>query len=152
MTQEGSIITDEMKALIGVEGAPTVLEVEKGHIKMVAEAIGDPNPQWQDKEYAKKTKYGGIIAPPIFLCNARAGTGRGVQMKSPFLRALAGGDELEYFQPVRPGDVITSVSKIAEYNEREGRRGKMLFTIIETTYKNQRGEVVAIGRSTYISY
>jgi len=73
-------------------------------------------------------------------------------MKSPFLRALAGGDELEYYLPVRPGDVITSVSKITEYNEREGKRGKMLFTIIETTYKNQRGEVVATSSSTYISY
>lgn len=150
--QQASIITDEMKEQLGVEGTPTILEVEKGHIRMMAEALDDPNPLWQDEEYAKKTRYGGIIAPPALLCNARAGTGRGVQMKSPFLRALAGGDELEYYLPVRPGDVITSVSKIAEYNEREGRRGKMLFTIIDTTYKNQRGEVVATSRSTSISY
>ncbi|MFQ5925525.1 MAG: MaoC family dehydratase N-terminal domain-containing protein [Dehalococcoidia bacterium] len=150
--QQGSLITDEMKEQLGVEGTVTILEVEKGHVRMMAEALDDPNPLWQDEEYAKKTKYGGIIAPPAFLCSARAGTGRGVQMKTPFLRVLAGGDELEYYLPVRPGDVITSVSKIAAYNEREGKRGKMLFTIIETTYKNQRGEVVASGRSTHISY
>lgn len=152
MTQEGSIITDEMKALIGVEGTPTVLEVEKGAIRMMAEAIGDPNPLWQDEDYAKKTKYGGIIAPPVFLCSPRAGIARGVQMKSPFLRALAGGDELEYLKPVKLGDTITAVSRVTEYSEREGKRGKMLFTIIETTFKNQRDEVVVIGRSTYISY
>jgi len=152
LTQEGSIITDEMKALIGVEGSPTVFEVETGAIKMFAEAIDDPNPLWQDEEYAKKTKYGGIIAPPVFLCSPRAGIGKGVQMKSPFFRVLAGGDELEYLKPIKPGDTITAVGKIAEYNEREGKRGKMLFTIIETTFKNQHDEVVVIGRSTYISY
>ena len=152
MTQEGSVITDEMKALIGVEGAPSVLEVEKGAIKMFAQAIDDPNPLWQDEEYARKTKYGGIIAPPVFLCSLRAGMAQGVERKTPFTRVLAGGDELEYFKPVKPGDTITAVSKITEYSEREGKRGKMLFTIIETTFKNQRGEVVVIGRSTYISY
>lgn len=152
MTEAGSIITDEMKELIGKEGTPTVLEVEKGLIRMMAEAVGDPNPLWQDEEYAKKTGYGGMIAPPPLLCCARAGTGRGVEMKSPFLRAMAGGDELEYFMPVRPGDVITSVSHIAEYREREGKRGPMLFTTIDTVYKNQKNEVVAISHSTYISY
>ena len=152
MTQEGSIITDEMKKQLGVKGTPTVLEVEKGLIRMVADAIDDPNPLWQDEEYAKKSKYGSIIAPPAMLCNARAGTGRGIQLKSPFLRVLAGGDELEYILPIKSGDVITSVSHIAEYNEREGKKGKMLFTIMETTYKNQKDEVVAISRSTYISY
>ncbi|MDY6908073.1 MAG: MaoC family dehydratase N-terminal domain-containing protein [Chloroflexota bacterium] len=152
MTQEGSIITDEMRKLIGVEGTPTVLEVEKGFIRMMADSIADPNPLWQDEEYAKRSKHGGIVAPPAFLCNARAGTSRGVQMKSPFLRALAGGDELEYYLPVRPGDVLTSVSYISEYNEREGKRGKMLFTIIDTKYTNQKGELVAKSRSTYISY
>ncbi len=152
MAQQGSIITDEMKKQIGVKGVPTVLEVEKGLIRMMAEALDDPNPLWQDEEYAEKSKYGGIIAPPALLCCARAGTGRGVQMKSPFPRALAGGDEVEYLKPLKAGDVITSVSHIAEYNEREGKRGPMLFTTIETTYKNQRDEVVAISRSTFISY
>jgi len=152
LTQEGSIITDEMKALIGVEGTPTVFEVEKGAIKLFAEAIDDPNPLWQDEDYAKKTEYGGIIAPPIFLCSPRTGMAQGVERKTPFTRLLAGGDELEYFKPVKPGDTITAVGKIAEYSEREGKRGKMLFIIIETTFRNQRDEVVVIGSSTYIYY
>ena len=28
--------------------------------------MGDMNPLWRDEEYAKKTRWGGIIAPPAF--------------------------------------------------------------------------------------
>ena len=66
MTQE-SLVTDELKAAIGVESAPALNEVEKGAIRKFAQAVGDPNPLWQDEEYAKKGPYGRIVAPPTFL-------------------------------------------------------------------------------------
>ena len=64
---EESVISEEMKKMIGVEAEPIVLEVEKGHIRRFAQAVGDPNPLWQDKAYASKARYGNIIAPPTFL-------------------------------------------------------------------------------------
>ena len=65
---------------------------------------------------------------------------------------LAGGSEYEYFQVVRPGDLITAKVKLADAYERERKTGKMLFLVIEITYTNQRGEVVATERSTPIRY
>ena len=53
---------------------------------------------------------------------------------------------------MRPGDVITSVSRLAEYREREGRLGLMLFTVIEDVWTNQSGELVKRTRSTVIRY
>ena len=35
-------------------------------IRHFTEGYGDMNPLYCDREYAKKTKYGGIIAPPCF--------------------------------------------------------------------------------------
>jgi acyl dehydratase len=36
-------------------------------IRHFADGLGDTNPLWTDEEYAKRTKWGGIIAPPCFL-------------------------------------------------------------------------------------
>ena len=55
-------------------------------------------------------------------------------------------------KPVQAGDVITATTKVVDIYEREGRLGKMLFVISETTYKNQDGEIVAKARNTGISY
>ena len=55
---------DGVKAKIGEEWEPRVYEIEKGMIQRFVQAIDDPNPLWQDEEYAKKSQYGGIIAPP----------------------------------------------------------------------------------------
>ena len=151
---EVSGITQEMRELLGVETEPVTCEVEKGMIKSFAQAIDDDNPLWQDEEYAKKTRYGGIIAPPTFptALSTSALFDKFLLMEGPYERLLNGGNELEYFQPIRPGDVISATAKIANLRERESKTGKMLFMIIEVTYKNQRGEVAAKERDTIIRY
>ena len=66
---------------------------------------------------------------------------------------LNGGVEVEYTGVrMRPGDVIRSVTSLAEYRERAGRLGLMLFTITENRWTNQRGELVKTSRNTLISY
>jgi len=53
---------------------------------------------------------------------------------------------------MRPGDVIRSVSTLADYHERPGRLGLMLFTVYESTWTNQRDEFVKRTRLTLIRY
>jgi hypothetical protein len=65
---------------------------------------------------------------------------------------INGGTEVDYGVRMRPGDVITSVSRLAGYTEREGRLGLMLFTTTEDTWTNQRDETVKTSRSTLIRY
>ncbi len=152
---EDSVITDEMRSMIGVESEPSVFEIGKEPIRRWAEAIGDPNPLYRDEEYAKKKGYGSIIAPPGFVAQyaypVKAGQTR-IRFRSPFTRRLNGGNEYEFFKPVRAGDVLTATTKLVDIYQRESRMGKMLFSINETTFKNQDGEVVAKARGTDISY
>jgi acyl dehydratase len=135
----------------GVESEPVTHEVEKGAIIKFAQAIGDPNPLFNDEEAARKSRYGGLIAPPTFLRSMSSGPAK-VTVKSPYPAALDGGSEWEYFEPVRPGDRITVTSYVSDIFEREGRLGNMLFIIRETKYVNQFGKVVALQRGTGISY
>ena len=68
MATQSLLPTEEMRRkAIGIEGKPATLEVEKGAIRQFAEAVGDPNPLWNDDVTARKSRYGGLIAPPTFL-------------------------------------------------------------------------------------
>ena len=70
---------------------------------------------------------------------------------SPF-RGLDGGSEWEYFEPIRPGDRISVVSKIADIRESAGRLGAMVFITVETSYTNHHNQLCALQRSTVIRY
>ena len=146
------VVTEEVRKQIGKTGEPRTYEVEKGHIRRFAEAIGDGNPVFSDEPAARKTRFGGLIAPPTFYRS----------MGSPIpdislpgfqsFRGLDGGSEWEYFQPIHPGDRITSQSKLVDIRESEGRLGPMIFITIEHSYTNQFGELCATQRSTGIRY
>ena len=152
---QDSVITDEMRAAIGVESEPSVYEFEKEPIRRWAESIGDPNPLYRDEEYAKKKGYKSIVVPPGMIDQYAfpIKTGRSkVAFKSPLTRSLNGGNEYEFFKPVVAGDIITATRKMADLRERKGRMGPMLIVVFETTYKSQDGEIVAKARTTGISY
>lgn len=156
---EGSKITPDIQALIGVWSEPVVLEVERGAIARYADAIGDPNPLYRNEEYAKNTKYGGIVAPPGFFGwpvgggNIEAGMARvvGAVAEGGMLRILDGGIELNFYVPVRAGDTLVTYGKLADAREKETKsQGTMLFLIIEQKYLNQNGALVAVARQTLI--
>ncbi|PKB77808.1 MAG: hypothetical protein BZY88_20630 [SAR202 cluster bacterium Io17-Chloro-G9] len=136
---------------IGLEGAPTTTEVEKGAIIKFAEAIGDENPLFNDEVAARESLYGGLVAPPTFLRSMRPSRAE-LPFDLPFERRLDGGSDWEYFYPVRPGDRITSVARIEDISERQGRLGLMIIMSTVITYTNQLGQVVATQTGTGIAY
>ena len=153
MAQE-SLITDEVRAAIGVEvvGPPELIEMKA--IKDYAKAINwpdPPNPLHVDEEYAKKTRYGGIIAPWSFYTTLGRGMPRQRVPLPPARVGMNGGNDYEYFLPIRPGDVITTSGKTVDITERDGRAGKLIITTSERTFTNQNGEVVGIAHGTGIS-
>ncbi len=154
MVPQESAITPELKALVGKEFPPTTWEVTKGDIIRFAQAIEDPNPLWNDEKQARRSRYGGLIAPPTFLASLvnEETTRLLFNMPTPLKRVLNGGNELESYQPIRPGDRITVTEKVVNLREGQGTLGHMLFIITEVTYTNQFGEAVARGRNTFIRY
>lgn len=151
MTPDVERAIAELKRLVGLESAAMTYEVEQGHIRRFAEAIGDPNPLWTREVVARKSRYGGIIASPTFLRTCPAGSFP-QPVRSPFARNLDAGSEWEYFEPVRLGDRITAQQQLAEVSERESRLGSMVTMARETRYVNQLGQLVAVQRSTVYSY
>ncbi len=155
---KASVITDKMRAEIGVESEPVTFEVDKTACRMFARAVGYADPIYFDEEYAKSTGYRGIPAPvgflghPIYDPNRPQRLGGYFRTDTPFKRILNGGTDIEHLDTVCAGDVLTATSKLADLSEREGRLGPMLVTVTESTYRNQDGKVVARARGTGIQY
>ncbi len=155
---EDSLITDELKKLIGVPWEPQIFKVEEGAIRRYAKAIGDPNPLYNDIEYARKSKYGRLLCPPGFTGwpekDARL---LGIQVGDALMaagappRPIDGGAEFEFFLPVGAGDILVETTKIINITEREMKSGKALFTQVEYTFTNQDGDVALRCMSTYIN-
>ncbi len=114
-----------------------------------------PRIYW-DEEYAKTTKYGGIIAPqdfnpfawPVPRPPARelpkdAGVGE---------RVMNGGQTDTFGVPMRPGDVISQSSALVDWNERVGRLGLTIFSYTENRWENQNGELVKSRVSVGVRY
>ncbi len=153
-----SVITDKMRAEIGVESEPVTFEVDKTACRMFARAVGYTDPIYFDEQYAKSKGYRGIPAPvgflghPTYDPNRPQRLGGYFRTDTPFKRILNGGTDIEYFDTVCAGDVLTATSKLADLSEREGRLGPMLVTVTESTYRNQDGKLVARARGTGIQY
>ncbi len=125
-------------ALIGAESEPVTFEVEKGAIVKLAAAIGDPHP-----DYAA-----GLAAPPTFPTTFRMAV-PGLSDLDP-ARFLHGEQEYEYERPIRAGDRITCVARIASVTEKETRVGKATFVVAEIEGRDEAGEPVFTARSTLL--
>ncbi len=156
------MLPEGVTRLIGKSGDTVIMEVEKGAIKRYADAVGDFNPIYWDEDYARGSRYGSIIAMPGFFgwptrwaesgpnsSKLREGLFAALA-QAGYNRALEGGIEYEFLSPVRAGDVLTALPGITSISERETKKGTLVFSVTETTYTNQSGDLVARVRQTLI--
>ena len=150
-----SVVTDEMRAQIGVESEPWTVEMDKTSVRMFARSCQYDDPILYDEEFAKSKGYRSLPAPPHYLgtpvYNPAAPERRGRQLNIPYRRNLNGGTDIEYFDTIQAGDILTATSKLADLEETSGRLGPMLIVRNETTYRRD-GKIVAILRGTGIRY
>lgn len=125
------------RACIGKEYPPVETHLTLEAMQKYARAYNDDNPRFFDPQ-----SRGGIVAPPLFgvtftwqsLLRATGDPEVGVDL----MRLLHGEQDMEFPNPVRPGDVITSRSRIAAIETRA--TGEML--AVELLAHNQSGEQV----------
>lgn len=130
--------------IIGLETPPFNVEVEKGAIRKLVEAIGDANPLFSDEQFAQKSRFEGFIAPPTFPTTFR-GERPDVKLdrtKPP----LFARQEYEYFKALRIGDKLTCQTRVVDTYEKESRKGPLKFVVYEMTGIDENGEKVFAGR------
>jgi len=171
MTPEERGLFESFKRKIGQEFVPQYNhemflplldeeEVSRSLIKKWAKVTKDSNPLWFDAEYARNSRWGGIIAPPLFLLTIDPGkvpaayligelykpapeAVLNLEKYRTFRGSMQTDSEWEFFEPVRPGDTISPKTKYTDIYWKQGKRFRLLFTSGETTYTNQKGQLVA---------
>jgi acyl dehydratase len=130
-----------------------VVEATRDNIKNFADAVGDANPLWINEAYAKKSRFGGITAPPTFLYNINHGSGPALGppgLPMPMnLSVLYAGAELEFFRPVFLYDEFTVKGKSTGITRKLSKSlGLMLFCTGEVSYYNRKQELISALRTT----
>jgi len=155
-------ITDEGIAKIrerigkGFEGRrPWRTEASRDAIYHLALAIGDLNPMYLDEDYARKTRWGTLLAPPIIVQSMdtlRAVGHSGLPEGLPGVHSIWTGSYYEWERPVRLGDRLTADCYLKEVKERESTfgGGRSLYQTYEAKYRDQDGKYVGVRQDTWV--
>jgi len=130
-------------------------EVTRDAIYHLALAIGDLSPLYLDEEYAKKTRWGTLIAPPIMINSMdtlRAVGSAGLPEGLPGVHSIWSGSYYEWERPLKLGDQIHSKSYLQAIEERESgfAGGRAVYQTYEAVYFDQRDERVGMRQDTWI--
>jgi acyl dehydratase len=138
------------RSLIGRESEAVVHEVEKNAVRRFAEALGDPNPIYQDEAAARASGHTGLAAPPTFAV-ALASNERFRHSLDLGTRSILHGEQhIEFGRPIVAGDRISVVTRVADVQERVGASGPMDVLVLEDEGKDEKGELVFRSRATLI--
>lgn len=155
-------ITDEGLAKIrarigkGFEGRrPWRTEVTADAVYHLALAIGDLNPLYIDPDYAKKSRWGGLLAPPVItnsMDTLRAVGSAGLPEGLPGVHSIWSGSHYEWERPLQVGDKIHSKSYLKDVVEKpsEFAGGRTVYQTYEAVYFDQKDEKVGLRQDTWI--
>ena len=147
-----SLLTPDLLATIGRQSEPQREIVTRRDIRKYAVATGNRQRKYLD----------GDLAPPMFhlplfwdVVELDQLTPDGVSIDSllpkfPLEKAMAGGLNIEYHKPVRPGDWLTATRTLTDIYEKEGRSGALIFYEVVMDVVNDEQELVIREKTTRI--
>lgn len=110
-------------------------------IRNYVNGLGDDNPLWTDREYALKTKYGTIVAPPSWLYSVCLTY---VLQGLPGVHAYHSGNDWRFYKPIIYMDRLRPEIYFTGFEKKKSEfAGNMVIEYQETKYFNQRDELVA---------
>ena len=174
--QGESALTAEVKAVIGATAekieASLPWGIEREGLRVFTNAIMDPDPRYWDDEFAKTTKFGGVITPPIYCTYLGRRTRPGSEdpvtrafaenpnsdgiggVRTPetrgglpdvptkLMRVLNAGNEIEVRQYPKLGDRIFSQAKYSDIKERLAKDGARMLIVTTETVYTNQNDEV----------
>lgn len=142
---DASMVTPAMQAAIGQQAGQFTIEIDADLVRRLAEALEVDDPEL--RAALKRDEVGTEV--PAWAILTHYGRLRPNPVPDAPLRGLQAADEFTILAPIRIGDRLTVVQRLADVQERIGGRvGHSLFVHHEWSYTNQHGEVVARTRRT----
>ena len=156
-----TLITEEVRALIGTETPPerNRYPISDEMAFDVADAIEDGNPLYRDAEYAARSRFAGILCPPLATWKDigppigyfGAGQESHFEVPLPFNSyGLNGGSDWQFLRPAYVGSWVSRQFKILDIFEKQGRSGLLVFVVRQETQTNQLGQVISLAKRVSI--
>ena len=135
-------------AIVGDETPAQEYVVAPARIAKYVAASGDNNPLYTDADAARRLGFRDTLVP-LAVTKVLPRMRRHSLMKQrgfvhPIRPTAFARWEHQLFAPIRPGDVITATTRLAEKYEKRGRQ----YLVFEVVGRNQRGEKVVEYRHT----
>ncbi|MDH3432888.1 MAG: MaoC family dehydratase N-terminal domain-containing protein [Gammaproteobacteria bacterium] len=146
------LITEELRSQIGLSPEPRTELVTRRDIRKYAVATGQRLRKYLD----------GDEAPPLFhlalfwdVVEQDKLSPDGVALDNwlpefPLKRAMAGKLQLEYHQPILPGQTLTARRTLCDMYEKQGSSGPLIFYEVSTDVSDATGAAVLTERATRI--
>lgn len=171
MTEEVDELHVKLQKWIGKplgESSTAPDDVNVPMIRHWVDALDDRNPVYEDEEFAKRTRHGGLVAPPAMLQSwtmprpiiegiaERGGAPSEISSDNPivvlddagYTGTLATNSELEFVRYLRPGDRLHTQAIMETISPRKKTSlGFGYFVTWVNTYSDAAGEVV--GRQLF---
>lgn len=141
----------------GAGGGIITRVANRDAIRQFCNAIGDENPLWRDEEYARNTRWGGIIAPPSFVVHIGCIYGIVGGSSGPFdnippslgqYSPWYGGTTYNFYKPIRVNDSFKVKSidftSFEDKTRRDGTGPRQWLSSSDIVYINQKDEVVSV--------
>jgi len=167
----GDAVRESLETYVGKPMGPASVAPDPVNVPMIRHwvaALDDRNPVYLDEAFAKRTRHGGLVAPPTMLQVwsmpspklegiAERG-GSPVEMsgdnvvraldRAGFTGTLATNSELEFVRYLRPGDLLHTSTELESISSRKTTGlGQGFFVTWVTTYATADGEIV--GRQLF---
>ncbi len=159
------------------EPVTAVMPLERDTLRRFTQAIIDADPTYFDDIHAATTKFGEVVAPPLYpvhafrlppgspdpldaLCQDRDADGtQGTtgsmrfglpNVEMPYRRLLNGGNEIEFYRALRIGEKVVARARYVDVTLKQGKSGNLLLVAIETRFTTEAGELLLINKQTLI--
>lgn len=158
---------------------PTIvagMPLERDAIRRFVQATMDNDPAFYDDAFAQKTKFKSVVAPALYPVHAfrprlgaadpldvlrrdpdadGAGGNEGVffglpVIETPLKRLLNGGNEIAFYRHLAAGERCTATARYADVTVKESKTSLLLLVTIETTFRNEAGDLLLVNRQTLI--
>lgn len=147
---KNGLLSHELLSCIGRSSTPRTEIASRREIRKYSIATG-----WKNKAYLD-----GDEAPPLFhvalfwdMVELDHLTPDGVSIdtllpKFPLEKAMAGGLSIDYFRPIKAGDVLIATRTLTNIYEKSGSQGPIIFYEVIMKVETDGGEPVLIEKTT----
>ena len=140
---------DYNRDIVGIDYDVGTHEVTEEQVVGFANAIGETNPMYLDKEFAAKSPHGSLIAPPAYYTSIRLESAPDAEVNFG-TTGFNASQHCEFYEPMKVGDTIAARTQVSNVYAKTGRTGTMVFTVRRTTYANQHGRDVMMVESSMV--